>query len=313
MAQHCASCDSVIPDNETTCPNCGKSVGPLAAATKSSRMKWIVALTAFVVLASAAGAYALFSGGGDSILYQDANSIGPDPFMNASAFATVEPQTDLPGEPTKAPGLYGGSGDLGVCDAEAIITFLMQNADKRKAWAEVLGVPEDMIAEYIRTLRPVTLAQDTRITNHGFKNGKAYAFQAILQKGTAVLVDTNGKIVVKCYCGNPLTDPVDTDGECIGCPPGYTPPPPCEGLGCVETPPPGETPPPTPTPCVDGAVPCGDDVTPPPPPRTPTPEPTILKTAEPQPTPVPDAPAPTSTPAPTPCDPNTAPNGCTRF
>jgi hypothetical protein len=38
-------------------------------------------------------------------------------------------------------------------------------------------------------------------------NGRANAIPAILQAGTAVLVDKYGVPRVKCYCGNPLTEP----------------------------------------------------------------------------------------------------------
>ncbi|MFD7575382.1 DUF6777 domain-containing protein, partial [Streptomyces sp. NPDC059810] len=49
---------------------------------------------------------------------------------------------------------------------------------------------------------------DTRVTNHGFKNGAATAYQSVLQAGTAVLVDDRGVPRVRCACGNPLTLPV---------------------------------------------------------------------------------------------------------
>jgi hypothetical protein len=51
------------------------------------------------------------------------------------------------------------------------------------------------------------LRSDTRVTNHGWKNGKITAIQVVLQAGTAVLVDEKGFPVVKCYFGNPLTPP----------------------------------------------------------------------------------------------------------
>ena len=50
---------------------------------------------------------------------------------------------------------------------------------------------------------------DTRVTNHGFVDGGANAFQSILESGTAVLVDDEGVPRVKCNCGNPLTEPED--------------------------------------------------------------------------------------------------------
>ncbi|MGH3907098.1 MAG: DUF6777 domain-containing protein, partial [Pseudonocardiaceae bacterium] len=42
---------------------------------------------------------------------------------------------------------------------------------------------------------------DTRVTNHGYRDGKATDRQAVLQAGTAVLVDEKGRPRVKCGCG----------------------------------------------------------------------------------------------------------------
>ncbi|HEX7537598.1 MAG TPA: DUF6777 domain-containing protein, partial [Dermatophilaceae bacterium] len=45
------------------------------------------------------------------------------------------------------------------------------------------------------------------VTNHGFTDGHVTSFPAVLQAGTAVLVDRYGSPVTKCFCGNPLTKP----------------------------------------------------------------------------------------------------------
>jgi hypothetical protein len=66
------------------------------------------------------------------------------------------------------------------------------------------------------------------VTNHSFVDGRAVAFQSILQAGTAVLVDQDGVPVARCRCGNPLLKPIFIpEADCFGCPPNYTPPPPC--------------------------------------------------------------------------------------
>lgn len=106
-------------------------------------------------------------------------------------------------------GLYGGSLDVGVCDVEQLIDFLTDpaNADKAAAWAEVQGIEVDGIEDFIRGLTAVRLRFDTRVTNHGFRNGRANPIQSVLQAGTAVLVDERGVPRVKCNCGNPLAEP----------------------------------------------------------------------------------------------------------
>jgi hypothetical protein len=113
------------------------------------------------------------------------------------------------------PGLYGGSRDVAVCDVEQLIDFLTDedNADKAEAWAEVQGIDVDGIEDFIEDLTPVRLRFDTRVTNHGFRDGRANPIQSILEAGTAVLVDDTGVPRVKCNCGNPLAEPADFDGD----------------------------------------------------------------------------------------------------
>jgi hypothetical protein len=108
------------------------------------------------------------------------------------------------------PGLYGGTRDSSVCDPTKLIDFLRTNADKARAWAGVVGIRVGDIESYVRGLTSVVLRVDTRVTNHGFENGAATAVQAVLQAGTAVLVDKFGVPRVKCYCGNPLLEPVES-------------------------------------------------------------------------------------------------------
>jgi hypothetical protein len=99
-----------------------------------------------------------------------------------------------------------------------------------REWARVLGVTPTIkaVARYIRKLTPVTLTVDTRVTNHNFVGGRAVGYQAILAAGTAVLVDDEGIPRARCRCGNPLLEPVYVpEAVCYGCPPAYTPPPPC--------------------------------------------------------------------------------------
>ena len=107
------------------------------------------------------------------------------------------------------PGLYGGSQNKAVCNIQGLIDFLTNPANKAKAgaWAKTLGVEVADIPTYLKGLTPVRLRFDTRVTNHGFKDGKATPHQSLLQAGTAVLIDDTGVPRVKCNCGNPLLEP----------------------------------------------------------------------------------------------------------
>ncbi|MEI7547127.1 MAG: DUF6777 domain-containing protein [Actinomycetota bacterium] len=125
-----------------------------------------------------------------------------------STTATLAPgQVPLPQVSGAEPGLYGGTRNEQVCDKEKMIAFLESHADKAAAWAGVQGISVADIRAYISGLTPMILTRDTRVTNHGFKNGKAYAHPSVLQAGSAVMVDKYGVPRAKCSCGNPLTPP----------------------------------------------------------------------------------------------------------
>jgi len=119
-----------------------------------------------------------------------------------------------------------------VCDREKLIRSLLANPERLRTWAETLEVEptREAVTAYIRKLRPVNLTRDTQVTNHAYSDGKVNPYQAIMAQGTAVLVDEDGKPVVRCRCGNPLAEPVEleTDARCINCPPNCEPPPPCD-------------------------------------------------------------------------------------
>lgn len=122
------------------------------------------------------------------------------------------------------PGLYGGTRNNSTCDQALMVNFLAQNPDKAAAWASVQGISVDQIPTYIYSLTPVLLYYDTWVTNHGFKNGRLTTNQAVLQAGTAVLVDYYGVPRARCKCGNPLELPYKQPGTLIGDPwPGFDP------------------------------------------------------------------------------------------
>src|SRR4051794_5063161 len=177
-----------------------------------------VRIAAVVALAIAGAAVGWLIGAGKTaeasqVTFLGAAEIGPNPFT---------PPADVRGHTTvKGAGPFGGTGSNFVCDRELLIRLLEQRPARLRAWAKVEGIAPTRraVAKYIRSLRPATLVRDTRVTNHGFKDGHAVAFQASLAAGTAVLVDSAGAIRARCRCGNPLLDPaLFATEECVNCP-----------------------------------------------------------------------------------------------
>ncbi|EFH29027.1 MULTISPECIES: DUF6777 domain-containing protein [Streptomyces] len=149
------------------------------------------------------------------LFLQPAQAQGPSPFTRSAA-TTAAPLTRTPRlDPTAprtvsggTPGLYGGTERVGSCDVPRQIVDLTADPSRTRAFAQVAGVSPAAVPDYLRGLAPVVLRADTRVTDHGYRGGKASGFQAVLQAGTAVLVDNRGVPRVRCACGNPLTPPV---------------------------------------------------------------------------------------------------------
>ncbi|MBE8470183.1 DUF6777 domain-containing protein [Streptomyces justiciae] len=157
---------------------------------------------------------------GGEVFLQTASKTGPEPFTestaNDSSAPPVSPSPATESAATNAvrgvdggaPGLYGGTRNVSSCDVEAQIKALQAAPAKNNAFASVAGVQPSRVPAYLRALTPVQLRMDTRVTNHGYRDGAATSYQAVLQAGTAVLVDSRGVPRVRCACGNPLTPPV---------------------------------------------------------------------------------------------------------
>src|SRR5438132_6167448 len=180
-----------------------------------------------------------------AVTLEPATTTGTDPFTSSVAInpiamparvqaVTAATRKTLPTNPKThtlvatgtAPGLYGGSGDTHVCDQQQLVGFLQQHPDKAAAWSGVLAITTSNIANYVATLTPVLLTNDTLVTNHGYRNGHTTTLRSVSQAGTAVMVDATGTPRVKCNCGNPLTpgDPTVTTARLRGTGwPGYTP------------------------------------------------------------------------------------------
>ncbi len=184
-------------------------------------MPRVAILTAVVVAAVVLGLVFTRSDGGSTktaskgeVFLQAADKTGPDPFTKSSATensappvsaspAASEPANAVRGVDGGAPGLYGGTQNVSACDVEQQIKALQAAPAKNMAFASVAGVQPAGVPAYLRSLTPVQLRMDTRVTNHGYRDGAATSYQAVLQAGTAVLVDNHGVPRVRCLLRQP--------------------------------------------------------------------------------------------------------------
>ena len=206
--------------NQFAAPN-STPAAARAPESKSKRGRIIVAIVAGLALLFGGGALAFVLGGGKTIAamsYISTGDPGPNAFMPSVADADAEKSVADKGQlvswTSKAvdgsdPNLYGGSGQLSVCDAQALVKNLNVNTDLKAAFAAGIGIRAEDVSSYVEALTPLMLMKDTWVTNHGFQDGKATPYQSVLQKGTAVLVDAKGVPRVRCACGNPLAEAWD--------------------------------------------------------------------------------------------------------
>ncbi|WP_063785386.1 DUF6777 domain-containing protein, partial [Streptomyces resistomycificus] len=194
-----------------------KPTGTLVAACALS--------AAFLVAGCAA------AGGEDTepsgeLLLQPAAAQGPDPFTDSTAAPTAPSpaltRTTQPGPSAETgvrslsggtPGLYGGTARVASCDVARQADHLTRDPARARAFAEAEGISLEAIPDFLRGLAPVVLRADTRVTNHGYREGRTTSYQSVLQAGTAVLVDNRGLPRVRCACGNPLKPPAVTPGN----------------------------------------------------------------------------------------------------
>ncbi|WP_256106625.1 DUF6777 domain-containing protein [Streptomyces sp. ODS05-4] len=171
-----------------------------------------------------AGAGPQISAGAQKVRLLPAGEPGPDPFTAS----TARPSPGLPSPaaadgagakaqsarsvPGSTPGLYGGTRSVPSCDTERQAALLTEDDTKARAFAQAAGVTPAGLSVWVRGLTPVLLRADVRVTGHGYRDGAADPYQAVLQTGTAVLVDRYGSPRVRCAGGNPLRTAVDARG-----------------------------------------------------------------------------------------------------
>ena len=123
-----------------------------------------------------------------------------------SPTATTTPPADSRGIAQAngaSPGLYGGVRGQSSCDIAGLVSSLRQRANVAATWAANERVRPQDIGALVDTFTPALLRVDTRVT-HYTATGHS---QAVVQAGTAVLVDRGGYPRVRCASGSALGRP----------------------------------------------------------------------------------------------------------
>ena len=170
----------------------------------------IVAAVALAVSGTVAALTLTRTSSPEAVTLQPAGTPGVNPFMPPAGTDQPGPRLVKGSGGTVSggtPGLYGGTLRKASCNSQQMVSFLRAHPDKAAAWASVLGIRPAGVPGYVAGLTPVVLRSDTAVTNHGYTDGHVTSFPAVLQAGTAVLIDRYGQPVTKCFCGNPLTRP----------------------------------------------------------------------------------------------------------
>ncbi len=105
------------------------------------------------------------------------------------------------------PGTYGAKVGGDVCDVSALRRRLADDPGLVRVWAPPLGVEPEVVLDFVDGLTPVILLTDTAATDHELRGDRLAARQAVLERGSAVLVDPFGRPVVRCMSGSPLRMP----------------------------------------------------------------------------------------------------------
>jgi hypothetical protein len=181
-----------------------------AASPRDTRLRERIPLRAveLAVLVVVVGLAFLFvhdapAGAGDVVL-EPAGSVSP----GASATTVPPPsQGGLVRASAAAPGIYAGVRDTADCDAAALSADLARDAARAEQWAKAAGIAPAAIPRFLTGLTPATLRLDTRLTEYQLQPEKAVPKQAVLQAGTAVLLDRTAMPRVRCASGVPLAQP----------------------------------------------------------------------------------------------------------
>jgi hypothetical protein len=111
--------------------------------------------------------------------------------------------------------LLPGDADA-VCGLDQMIELFATGGDAAAAFASVHRIGAADIADFLGSLTAGYLLDDARVINHRLNSNAARPYQTVLEAGTAVLVDRDGQVRVRCLGASPLQPALsELDGQII--------------------------------------------------------------------------------------------------
>jgi hypothetical protein len=142
----------------------------------------------------------------------------PAPPKAPTVNAAAAPATTLTSVDASVPQLYGGRMGVSPCDGGLLVKQLDGDSGVARAWAVAEGIDVESVHEFVDRLVPVDVLDDVQVTDWRRVDGRGVAFQAVLERGTTVLVDQFGLPRVRCLSGDPLglPDKVQRSARFVG-------------------------------------------------------------------------------------------------
>ncbi|MEM7093507.1 MAG: DUF6777 domain-containing protein [Actinomycetota bacterium] len=231
------------PPGPTGAPASGPPSAPVAAPelagssarspAKSGPRRWPLVAAAIAVVAAAIAGFTLLRGSDQpGVQLVSAVEPGPGPFVETSPPIIDLDDPDLlpleiaddPGVIVTirgdAPGLYGASSARALCDTDAVIDQLNARPDRLSAWADVASLVSSQAASRLETGADGFLKTDVVVTLASLdtETTEVTTIDAVLERGTVVLIDEFGVPFMRCRDGAPIlpASSVDLTADPVG-------------------------------------------------------------------------------------------------
>ena len=187
------------------------SYDPPPPPKRSGSLRMFMGIAAVLVVLAGAGVVGAVALRGNAESSTDAVRLEPTSFAGANPFVSPVGK-DQPVSAVAAGGefsgataaLYAGNPAIPSCDGQKLVAALQSDGPRATAWAQAENIQAADIPAFVAGLTPVLLRADTAVTSFGYDEGSFFSYPAVLQAGTAVLINGRGEPTVKCFNGNPL-------------------------------------------------------------------------------------------------------------